>query len=232
MTMKNLSDVLLLIPCCASKSGRGRAPAVESAPLGTAFPARAVALLEDGRRLVADKFPERFDLGSRLQPAMVWYTGIIYETTGFRDTLDTAFERGMHCLIVSAGYGLLRPDDPIHKYNLKMSGTLTIWRDRLPQVLADYISSNGGRRVFATMSSDYCKAIVGVEALSHGADLLWYVPRLRRGEGHCPQRQVPEAVGHAVIDLIRSDFTPDERWELAASPCQGQRCAQRGSWAH
>jgi len=215
MSGRDLSDVLVLIPCCKSKDGDGRAPAVQSAPWESDFPANAGALLEEGQKLVVKEYPKRFCLESPLQPAMVWYTGIMYETLGFRDALDAAFQRGLHCLIVSAGYGLLRPDDPIHKYNLKMSETLTIWRDRLPQVLADYIRSNGVRRVFATMSSDYCKAIVGVEALAHGADLLWYVPCLRSGKGHCPQRQVPEAVGHAVIDLIRSDFNPDECWKIA-----------------
>ena len=216
MSGRDLRDLLLLIPCCKSKHGDGRARAVQSAPGQPDFPAHAGALLEEGRRLVVEECPKRFCLESPLRPAMVLYTGIMYETPGFRDALGAAFKKqGLHCLIVSAGYGLLRPDDPIHCYNVKMSdkGIKKIWKGRLPEVLADYVSLNGITRVFAALFSNYYEAVAGAQGRLSGVEFRQYKP-CNPGRG---QRRALEALGCAVIDLVRSDFNPDERWKIAPS---------------
>jgi hypothetical protein len=212
MTTKNLGDVLLLIPCCSNKDGNGLPPRVRSAPLDTELSEEAFDLLREGRRLVAEKYSERFELASPLYPAAVWYTGNPYKLPGFRESLDSAFERGMRCLIVSAGYGLLRPDDTIHKYNVKMSETLTVWGSRLPQVLADYISRNGIKRVFGAMSKKYYEAVADVRSRLSDVEFHWCVPHHPRGAPGSAMQEVPKAAGLAVIDLIASDFKPDSRW--------------------
>ena len=171
----------------------------------------AGALLEEGRRLVAEKYADRFDFGSPLLPAMVLYTGNPYKLPGFRAALDGAFEGGLRCLIVSAGYGLLRPDEPIHKYNLQMAQTLPKWKRRLPEILADYISRNGVMRVFAALSRKYFEAVADVGSLPP-AEYWRCVPLYDPRAGGSAMKQVPEALGRAVIDLIASDFEPDSRW--------------------
>jgi len=210
MSGRDLSDVLLLIPCCKRKRGNGlHPPAIVSPPLNSELSPSALTMLNEGRSQVVDQHRDAFDFTRDVRPAMVWYTGIMYETTGFRDALDAAFERGLHCLIVSAGYGLLRPDDPIRYYDLKMEKTLGIWRRKLPQILEDYISRIGVRRVFGALSAKYYEAVAGAQGRLSGVEFRRYEP-CNPGRG---QRRALEALGHAVIDLIASDFEPDSRWK-------------------
>ena len=214
MSGRDLSDVLLLIPCCKRKRGNGlHPPAIVSPPLNSELSPSALTMLNEGRSQVVDQHRDAFDFTRDVRPAMVWYTGIMYETTGFRDALDAAFERGLHCLIVSAGYGLLRPDDPIRYYDLKMEKTLGIWRRKLPQILEDYISRIGERRVFGALSAKYYEAVAGAQGRLSGVEFRRYEP-CNPGRG---QRRALEALGHAVIDLVRSDFNPDECWKIAPS---------------
>ena len=210
MSGRDLSDVLLLIPCCGSKKGDGPRPRIKSVPLGTELSGSSVRLLEEGRQRAFLVKPDALQPESPLLPAMVWYTGNPYKVAGFRAALDSAFERGLRCLIISAGYGLLRPDDPIHKYDLRMAETLPIWKRRLPEILADYISRNGVKRVFGTLSAKYFEAVADVQGRASDAKLRWCVPQYDPRAGGAPVTQIPEAVGHAVIDLVRSDFNPDE----------------------
>ena len=215
MLGRDLSDVLLLIPCCGSKKGDGRWSRVRSAPLDTELSKDALCLLEGGRSVVAEEYRDRFDLASDLLPATQWYTGNPYKVTGFRDSLYGALERGMRCLIVSAGYGLLRPDDPIQYYNVKMSdkGIKKIWKGRLPQILEDYVSRNGVRSVFGALSRNYYEAVADLQNRLSNVDLC--VPPYDPHAGGAPMKQIPEAVGRAVIDLVASDFKPCARWGLA-----------------
>ena len=212
MTAEDLGDVLLLIPCCGSKEGNGSRPRVESAALGTELCDSSVSLLEKGRRLAFSRKPDALQPESQLLPAMTWYTGNPYKVPGFRESLDSAFGQGMRCLIVSAGYGLLRPDDPINKYDLQMAETLAIWKYRLPQILADYISRNGVRRVFGALSTKYRESVTDVQSRASDVEFWWCVPSHSRGAPGSAVQEVPKAVGLAVIDLIASDFKPDSRW--------------------
>jgi Peroxide stress protein YaaA len=227
MSERDLSDVLLLIPCCGSKKGDGRAPAVGSPVLESDSTSPAGALLEEGRRLVAERYADRFDFGSPLLPAMVLYTGNPYKLPGFRERLDSAFGRGMRCLIVSAGYGVVRPDEPIHKYNLQMAQTLPIWKRRLPQILAGYISRNGVKRVFGALSDKYSEAVADVQGQAPDVEFHWCRPRHPRGTPGSAMQEVPKKLGLAVIDLVTSGFKPDARWanSLAGRPSSPERAA-------
>lgn len=63
----------------------------------------------------------------------------MYLVEGFRDEIQHAIERGMHVLVESGGYGLIRAEEPIHKYEASMNRTAPIWRRVLPAVLDDYV---------------------------------------------------------------------------------------------
>jgi hypothetical protein len=125
----------------------------------------------------------------------------------------------MRCLIVSAGYGVVRPDEPIHKYNLQMAQTLAIWKRRLPEILADYISRNGVKRVFGALSAKYYEAVADVQCRAPDVEFLWRVPSHPRGALGSAMQEVPKAVGYAVIDLIASDFKPDSQWSESPAGC-------------
>ena len=213
MPARDLSDVLLLIPCCGRKKEGGLPPRINSGPLGTELSGSSVRLLEEGRQWAFLVKPNALQTESPLLPAMVWYKGNPYKVPGFRAALDSAFEGGLRCLIVSAGYGLLRPDEPIHKYNLQMAQTLSIWKRRLPEILADHISRNGVKRVFGALSAKYFEAVADVQGRARDVEFRWYRPHHPRGTPGSAMQEVPRKLGLAVIDLIASDFRSDGWWE-------------------
>jgi hypothetical protein len=113
----------------------------------------------------------------------------------------------MRCLIVSAGYGLLRPDDLIQNYDLQMGQVLGIWKERLPKVLADYVSRNGIERIFGVLSNTYCQTLVGVEPMLPTVHINWHVPFSRSllGSGSAVQK-VSRAIGATVTRLVGQNF--------------------------
>lgn len=217
-----LQEVLLLIPCCGSKKGTSPRPQITSASLHDELSLTSIALLDEGRQLTFSRAPNVIDLSSPLLPAVAWYTDKPYCVPGFRQSLDTALRLGVRCLIVSAGYGLLRPDDPIHKYDLKMRQTLGIWRQRLPRILADYVRRNGIRRMFGVLSAKYYEAVAQAENLLADVDVKWFIPSFARGvESGAALTVVPEKVAHGVIDLIDSGFNPGPSWCGEPTPLYG-----------
>lgn len=218
-TERPLDTVLLLIPCCGSKGGDGSSPHLQSPPLEQEVSASSLTVLRDGQAETAKKWPQAFNRTSRLLPAMVWYTGRPYSVPHFRESLDRALEQGLRCLIISAGYGLLRPDDPIHRYDLQMGRALAIWRHRLPLILADYVARNRVTRVFGALSQKYYEAVAPLEDRVHGVRVWWHVPTFQRGvDNGSAMTAVPEAVGRSVIELIESDFVPGPAWQSSSPP--------------
>ncbi len=211
-TNQQLSEVLLLIPCCGSKKGTSPAPPMTSAALSEELSPDSLALLDEGRQLAFSSEPNAIDLSSPLLPAVTWYTGRPYNVDGFRPSLDSVLTLGLRCLIVSAGYGLLRPDDPIHKYDLTMQRTLGIWRRRLPRILADYVSRNGARRVFGVLSAKYHEAVAPLERLLPDVAVKWLVPSFGETESGAALQVIPEKVAQGVISLIESSFDPGRTW--------------------
>jgi hypothetical protein len=208
-----LSDVLLLIPCCGGKRGTGPPPHTMPRALAEELSRPCRDLLEEGRRLAFSRRCTSLDVHSPLRPAITWYTGRPYSVPGFHESLGKALERGLRCLVISGGYGLLRLDEPIHSYQAQMARTRTVWRVRLPTVLRDYVTRNDVRRVFGALSTAYYDAVGPSRWGPVDAQTWWCVPRFRPGvDPGSAMREVPLAVAHAVIDLIDSDFAPDPGW--------------------
>jgi hypothetical protein len=86
-------------------------------------------------------------------------TGNPYKVMGFRERILMLLDVGTHCLILSGGYGLLRPEELVHDYGAHMSATAPIWRSRLPRILDDYIRRNRIGRVLIGCSSVYREAL-------------------------------------------------------------------------
>lgn len=127
----DLSDTLLVIPCCSSKQGAATGPL----PLRRVvdfLPERMATLLEAGRHEAFDRKGVALDRRSPLTPALQLYSGQPFATAGFRDALVAALDRGLHCLIASGGYGLVRPEEPIHSYAAHVpTQTRSVWARRL-----------------------------------------------------------------------------------------------------
>jgi hypothetical protein len=153
-TATDLASTLVLIPCSASKAG---APDLQL-PLTLVrdrLSPGVAELLEEGRQLAFRR--TSIDLNSPARPAIPTYTGLPYATPGFREALVSQLRRGLHCLIISGGYGLVRPEEPIHKYEAHLQQTRAIWSKRIPAVLRDYVQRNGIRRTFAVFSGSLRK---------------------------------------------------------------------------
>lgn len=167
-------------------------------------------MLAEGRRLAFERSGTWIDRLSPLVPALALYTGNPYKVRGFREHILWALNIGTHCLIVSAGYGLLRPEEPIHRYSARIQVTRKIWRDRLSRILCDYITRNMIRKAFISCSRDYAQLLFELPQILPALDLRWNIPRLPRGQG--AQVKVPKRVGEAVVELIASNMCPDQSW--------------------
>lgn len=202
---------LIVIPCSGGKAGEVS---------GRLVPARVAdfighesrRLLEEGQGLALTIPGTSVDRQSPLTPALDLYTGNPYRVEGFKDRVIDALAKGTHCLIVSGGYGLLRPEEPIHTYKAHIQQTARVWRQRVPRVLADYVERNGIAEVFIACSTPYASLLTREDYGT--ATVHWCIPRVRPGEGPA-LRVVPRRVGEAVIALIGAGMRPDARWRMS-----------------
>ena len=200
----DLSTVLLLIPCSGGKQGYP-IPPLPTQRIADLLGPQAARTLAEGR-LRAENC---IDQGSELRQALAYYTGQPYGAPGFRHLLLDALQRGLHCLIVSAGYGLLRPEEPIHNYNAQMGRMLGIWRHRLPDVLRDYVLQNGIHRTFGAFSRAYAAGVPSDLTDEDWRAIAHFDPRSDSG---APLQVVPRKVGEALVALLRSDFHAPAPW--------------------
>jgi cytoplasmic iron level regulating protein YaaA (DUF328/UPF0246 family) len=132
---------------------------------------------------------------------MSYYTGQPYATTGVKEALIGAIRRGLHCSIVSGGYGVVRPEEPIHNYNAHL-GTQTkgVWSRRLPVILRDYVERNQIDESIVLLSQQYAACIPALTANERR-----FVPSFRRGvdEGAALQ-VVPAMIGSELASTLAS----------------------------
>jgi len=117
--------------------------------------------------------------------------------------------RGLHVVIVSGGYGLLRAEEPIQDYEAPMQRTLTVWRSRIPLILRDYVSRNGIRRTFGAFSRQYAVAVPDRLSEEDWRAVPSFEQIARTGSA---MRVVPERVGELTLGLLERDLEPDDGW--------------------
>lgn len=132
---------------------------------------------------------------------------------GFRDRILELLSGGTHCLILSGGYGLVRPEEPIHNYGAHMSATASVWRRRLPLILDDYVRRNRIDRVFIAGSSLYRTVLHGIRWGETVREVLWNIPTARPGEA--AMVAVPRRVGEAIVALVERGMRPDRSWRAS-----------------
>ncbi len=199
----DLSDTLLVIPCCKSKNGI-RVPELPRRSVGEFFGEDERARLDQGRTKAWENPKTSIDESSVLRSALAWYTGQPYKTLDFRDLLIEALGRGLHCLIVSGGYGLLRPEESIHKYDAYLpTQTWSVWQPRLAHLLPAYVERQRIRRAFITMSRSYASCL----PRGFAPDEWWAIPDSGLGSGAISVR-----VGQLATGILSSAFEPSEGW--------------------
>jgi len=114
----DLSRTLLVIPCSGGKAGH-RELGLPIVSLSDFVDESSQRLLEEGRELAFQRPGTKLDRGSPLRPALEYYSGQPYKTEGVRDALVAAIMRGLHCVIVSGGYGVVRAEEPIRLFTIE-----------------------------------------------------------------------------------------------------------------
>ena len=138
------------------------------------------------------------------------YSGQPYATPEFRSLLLEALDQGLHCLIVSGGYGLLRPEEPVHKYKAHMpSQTRGVWAQRLSRLLPSYVNQNGIRKAFVAVSRSYASCLPEGFAETEWWGVPEFDPRIDRGSA---MSVVPAKVGGLVVELVRNSMQPSPEW--------------------
>jgi hypothetical protein len=203
---RDLSGTLLLIPCSAGKRGT-RALPTPVCCIDQFLGRDAVRVLEEGRVQAFRRAP--IDRSDSPLPAVARYSGQPYETEGVVDGLLAAMGRGLHVLIVSGGYGVVHAEEPIHAYEAQMGRTRSIWRERVPIILRDYVSANAITRTFGAFSGEYASVVP--DRLS-GED--WRaVPRYRElSTTLAPVRAVPRRVAELLLGFLANSDQPGDGW--------------------
>lgn len=197
--LPSLDRTLLLIPCSAAKAGTAD-PGLRSVTVADFLGDESKCLLEEGRALSFVRKGVTFEETSEPRPAIAYYTGQPYATPGVREDLVGAIRRGLHCLIISGGYGLLRAEEPIHRYGAYLGNqTRGIWTRRVPIILHDYTRRNGIVRSIAVLSSAYASVLP--ERLVPEETRI--VPSFDRAvDKRSAMRVVSERVGRALADVL------------------------------
>jgi hypothetical protein len=196
---------LLVIPCSGRKDVGGRKPKRRRPVAG-----RSVTSLlrpELGSQLLAARSGlrgvARYD-ESRLLPAYQRYRGTLYEVAG--RSIRKGVEAGEPVVILSGGYGLLLPDEPIGTYERPFRSS--DWpRGLIEACLLDVATRVGAERIvgFCARSTGYA-AVLRRAAASSAATPFFLVAPDRQGRGGA-QRAVPKAVGEALTAHLRRRLT-------------------------
>ena len=153
---------LVLIPCCKSKSTIQGEGFVEPLPGIKCEREKMAKLLGASPTLTSRKDNKEGILSASapLTRALELYTGTFYNAAdlALRD-IATGRHPSIHVLIVSAFYGLVRPGEGVHKYELQMGDTLQdgtkvyrFWqKNGLPRILTEYAERNGITHVWSLL---------------------------------------------------------------------------------
>ncbi len=209
--------ILVIFPCSSSKSEH-----VARHTYSVEEEQRVMDFLDDtGNFLLAGREGNRpyINTESALIPAIDRYSGFLYKTEDLKEAVSKAERKGgVHGLILSGGYGIVRPSERIHSYNRRMN--VSYWtRHRLPDVIFEYIERNRIIEAYAFVSrtTDYAKLLERVDWSGlAGRGLLeiareYYISFLESGGA---QRIVPQLTGRLLVSFVdqgfpRSGFPPD-----------------------
>lgn len=140
-----------------------------------------------------------------LLPAWQRYAGTMYRE--MRDELLAYIRAGGHAVIISGGYGLLLPDEPIGFYDARFH--ISWWPvGLLERCLPTYAQVREVKAVvaYAAASTDYAKLVRSTRWVEAGVKkALLVAPKTERVGG--AQVLVPRALGQAVAAFWRQELT-------------------------
>ena len=142
-----ISTTLFVLPCSGAKRRDGRRVAARGTSVLQSLPRSLAAELKSRRSENAPR--TKLDEAAFL-PAAERYTGTLYRAAG--DALDVLAEAGAGLLILSGGYGVVRPAEPIGWYDQTFRNAM--WPDGVvAQCLAAYADAIGATTVVGLLSA-------------------------------------------------------------------------------
>lgn len=143
----SISTTLFVLPCSGSKRRRGRRTALRGTSVLRSLPRSLAAELRARRSENAPRV--RLD-ESALLPAAERYNGTLYQAAG--DAIDVLTHSGAGILIISGGYGVVHPTEPIGWYDQQFRNAM--WsNDVVARCLAAYADTTGATAVIALLSA-------------------------------------------------------------------------------
>lgn len=199
INLANFHSTLLLIPCSGRKNPGG-APG-GCPPITDSLPVALTRRLMDARINVLTKA----GLDDRLlMPAWQRYAGTLY--TYAARSLVIAVNAGLHVLIISGGYGVIRACEMIGNYSTRL--TLSSWpAGLLEDVLCTYAARHRLQRVraFVSQSTDYYRVVARAHWHDAGVtDAVAITPEATRGA----MVKTPRAQGEAMAAFLAGTLTP------------------------
>ena len=197
-----LRNTLIVLPCSGKKTQSAHAQ-ISCLPITAALPATLGRRLEEARGAILDRggLDE-----SALLPAWQRYDGLLYRSA--EQPLANAIASGLHVLIISGGYGIVRACEPIGTYSMRLK--LAHWpKGLLQEVLAAYAARHGLQtvRAFVSRSTDYYRVVRQTSWRAAGVkDALAIAPEATRGA----MVKAPRAQGEALGAFLAGRL--DERW--------------------
>lgn len=198
----DLRDMLFLMPCSGRKNAshaieRGGAPVTDDLP-----PALAQRLQEARSTVLAKAGLDE----SHPIPAWQRYGGTFYAAAN--RALADAVSQGLHVLILSGGYGVLKAGEAIGNYSMRLKRA--VWpRGLLENVLSTYASRHQLKavRALVSASTDYYQIVSRTEWRKSGiSDIAILTPETSRGA----MVKAPRAQGEAFAALLAGKFS--EGW--------------------
>lgn len=196
-----LKETLLIIPCSGKKADARDAvdPQVPVRSMRDLLPPSVSHELDTARDRARERRFATFHLDGAEHPALAWYTGRAYETHGAKDLLIKALGLGLHCVIVSGGYGLVRPEEPIYSYDAYWPNMRPVWRRTVPEVLRAYVAHNHIKKTISILSNTYSDALPGTELARD--DFRLVPPHLTDVDEGSAQTVVPALIG-GLLDQV------------------------------
>ena len=143
----SVSTTLFVLPCSGAKRRGGRRTAARGTSVLHSLPRGLAAELRTRR---SENAPQVKLDESALVPAAERYTGTLYQAAG--DALDVLARAGAGLLIISGGYGVVRPADPIGWYDREFRNAM--WPNGVvARCLAAYADATGATTVIALLSA-------------------------------------------------------------------------------
>ena len=147
MPRLSTSNTLFVLPCSGSKRRGGRRTGARGSSVLRSLPRGLAAELRARRCQNASR--AKLD-ESALLPAAERYTGTLYQAAG--DALDVLAGSGAGLLIISGGYGVVRPAEPIGWYDQPFRTAM--WPNGVvARCLAAYADAIGATAVIALLSA-------------------------------------------------------------------------------